>query len=411
MSNIEKLLNALIEGEDVTNFVPRSRVEEFLKACCCGDACGITPRSRIEVLLQALQTKIAEGGGGTGGGGGSAVIEPLTITKNGTYEAGEIGGFGLGKELTFRSDITTAEITELAVKSGSAYPEFFQGDNIAFVGSELINSIDESVYVIQVHTGDDSYDYYTNESYSAAQENGWDLPNTVGWCVWQGAVCVNCEAPTITIPKDSELLSDCTWEDIATLFVIPPTRIVDGFAPITVDVKSKDLVKYLNKTLTEANLTGVESVPENAFYEFWSLKSVVLDGVWEIGNHAFEFCRDLEIYEFPESLEFIGDEAFNCVKAIYATEIPASVMSIGEDFAGQPQYSSPSTHPRPTTLTFKGKPDFIHENAFGTMVGGDRLEGSLRVINVPWAEGEVANAPWCTTKPELLTINYNYTGE
>lgn len=33
---------------------------------------------------------------------------------------------------------------------------------------------------------------------------------------------------------------------------------------------------------------------------------------------------------------------------------------------------------------------------------------NLLTINVPWAEGEVAGAPWGATN---ATINYNYTGE
>ena len=50
------------------------------------------------------------------------------------------------------------------------------------------------------------------------------------------------------------------------------------------------------------------------------------------------------------------------------------------------------------TVTFKGKPT-ISDSAFLNC-------GNLTTINVPWAEGEVANAPWGATN---ATINYNYT--
>ena len=52
-----------------------------------------------------------------------------------------------------------------------------------------------------------------------------------------------------------------------------------------------------------------------------------------------------------------------------------------------------------TTLTFKGTPTSIVSNTFSGCT-------NLTIINVPWAEGAVANAPWGATN---ATINYNYT--
>ena len=50
-------------------------------------------------------------------------------------------------------------------------------------------------------------------------------------------------------------------------------------------------------------------------------------------------------------------------------------------------------------VTFKGVPKWLDVFAFNDCY-------SLNTINVPWAEGEVAYAPWGATK---ATINYNYT--
>lgn len=51
------------------------------------------------------------------------------------------------------------------------------------------------------------------------------------------------------------------------------------------------------------------------------------------------------------------------------------------------------------SITFEGTPTTINGNAFTGCT-------NLLTINVPWAEGAVANAPWGATN---ATINYNYT--
>ena len=52
-------------------------------------------------------------------------------------------------------------------------------------------------------------------------------------------------------------------------------------------------------------------------------------------------------------------------------------------------------------ITFQSTPTSIANNAFGACT-------NLKTINVPWANGAVANAPWGAT---IATINYDYTGE
>lgn len=55
MSREETLLQAYIEGKDVSEFKCRSRVETLLKRICCGESCDdFKPRSRIEYLLVEL---------------------------------------------------------------------------------------------------------------------------------------------------------------------------------------------------------------------------------------------------------------------------------------------------------------------------------------------------------------------
>ena len=64
MSRIETILNALINGGDISGFEPQSRCEAILKSCCTGEAHNITPQSRIEALLEVLRQNLADGGGG-----------------------------------------------------------------------------------------------------------------------------------------------------------------------------------------------------------------------------------------------------------------------------------------------------------------------------------------------------------
>lgn len=64
MSKTEELLNALIDGTDVENFVPSSRVEQILLCCIkkqSAESCE-PPQSRVESLLQELATNIKQAG-------------------------------------------------------------------------------------------------------------------------------------------------------------------------------------------------------------------------------------------------------------------------------------------------------------------------------------------------------------
>lgn len=77
-TNNEMLVQALIDGSDVSTYVPQSRNEQFLKDCACGEECKLTPTTRFEYLLHELNVKLINS---------KAKIEPITITANGTYNA------------------------------------------------------------------------------------------------------------------------------------------------------------------------------------------------------------------------------------------------------------------------------------------------------------------------------------
>ena len=109
-----------------------------------------------------------------------------------------------------------------------------------------------------------------------------------------------------------------------------------------------------------------------------------------IPDYLFYGCENLALTELPSGVTSIGDSAFSNCFNLALTELPSGVTSIGwyafEDCTGL------------TSLTFKGTPNTINSTAFDGCT-------NLTTINVPWAEGAVANAPWGATN---ATINYNY---
>ena len=111
----------------------------------------------------------------------------------------------------------------------------------------------------------------------------------------------------------------------------------------------------------------------------------------EIGGYAFQYYRKLVLPELPSGLTGIGGYAFcECIN-LALTELPAGITSIG--------YCTFGRCTGLTTITFKGTPSSIDSGAFSSCT-------NLTTIRVPWAEGEVANAPWGATNATLV---YSYT--
>ena len=94
---------------------------------------------------------------------------------------------------------------------------------------------------------------------------------------------------------------------------------------------------------------------------------IIPDGTASIGDYAFYQCDGLLYVTVPETVKYINSKAFGRCESL-------------------------------TTVTFKGTPTIIVSDAFDSCV--------MTTFNVPWAEGEVANAPWGAGD---ATINYNYT--
>lgn len=183
--------------------------------------------------------------------------------------------------------------------------------------------------------------------------------------------------------------------------VLPDNGYALSKVTVSVDVpiEADPLEGYFDGSLTEVNLPNVDSIRAYGFYEPSSssfdpfrLKKITMPNVKVIGEYAFYNCYELSLSELPSELEEIQQRAFtNCGK-IVISEIPKTVKVIGSK-----AFSACNSM---TNLTFKGVPTSIDKDAFASLL--------ITTINVPWSEGEVANAPWGATK---ATIIYDYGKE
>ena len=246
-----------------------------------------------------------------------------------------------------------------------------------------------------------------------------------------------------------------------------PDEGVDGFSKVSVEVSggeqdiysNEKVLALLNRSITEWTIPdGVTSIGYSAFRGCVSLKNITIpDSVTIIENSAFEVCYKLDLTTLPEgitrladgsatipliklpdALTTIGAAVFQYSNGLAITEIPAGVTSIGKNafrqcdditeltikcsaniqtntfyncqglkyvkFEGTPETISALAFYGCISLaevTFCGTPNEIASSCFNNCA-------ALTTINVPWAEGAVANAPWGATN---ATINYNYVEE
>lgn len=144
--------------------------------------------------------------------------------------------------------------------------------------------------------------------------------------------------------------------------------------------------------LVNANLYGYDQMRSKMFQDCSYLTSVSLpNGLTSISDYAFDKCTNLALTSLPDGITSIGSLAFaNCTK-LALTSLPSGVKTIDDmAFSGCTGL---------TSMTFNGTPTSISSTAFQDCT-------NLTTVNVPWAEGAVANAPWGATN---ATINYNYT--
>lgn len=130
------------------------------------------------------------------------------------------------------------------------------------------------------------------------------------------------------------------------------------------------VVEYFGKTVEELDLKGVTTLAISAVNAQPLLTKLDIPDVKIISSSAISACTKLPHLTFPKSLKRIDSSGITMCTGL-------------------------------TTVTFEGTPESIATNAFVSCF-------SLKTVNVPWAMGAVANAPWGITS---AMINYNYKGD
>lgn len=145
--------------------------------------------------------------------------------------------------------------------------------------------------------------------------------------------------------------------------------LVENMADEISGIGGADIKSLLDKSITSISDASITTVGPYAFFNCTALKTINLPQLTSIGLSAFSGCSSLVITNLPLGCTSIGQRAF---------------------------YGCTSL----TSITFYATPPAGMVSVFQNCT-------NLKVINVPWSEGEVLGAPWGATN---ATINYNYTG-
>ena len=188
-----------------------------------------------------------------------------------------------------------------------------------------------------------------------------------------------------------------------TLFIYPSSRIGETYTiPSGVTTLSGSSFSRL-ANLKHLIIPDEVISAEDAIDSSGLLTITIGSGMENLGSEPFDSCSSLTTITVNEQNQTYSSEngvLFNkdktqilCYprgKTETSFTIPATVTLLTNYIL----YRADNL----TVLTFEGIPESIESYA---------LSSSLTTINVPWAEGEVANAPWGATN---ATINYGYTG-
>ena len=200
------------------------------------------------------------------------------------------------------------------------------------------------------------------------------------------ALSPDCAVSFDTFDSDGNVLTATTYGSVVRglQYKTKLTSVNIDSAATTIGERAFEQCGLTSFTVPE-NITHIE---DYAFY-FANLKNVIFhNNITDIGIHAFCGCALVSV-EIPESVTEIKRWAFS-YNEFTTLFIPSNIQVIGYRGFANCSYLA--------NVTFEGTPTFIDTDVFADC-------SKLTTINVPWAEGEISNAPWGATN---ATINYNY---
>jgi hypothetical protein len=309
-------------------------------------------------------------------------LAPIYITENGTYQASDNGVDGFE---FVQVNVPIPEEPVLISKGITANGVYEASDD---------NVDGYNMVVVDLDASGNTITFTENGTYDAKNF----YSNKLGFGVVKVMVA---QHPDFMRPTIGFVPTEYDANGLTLKGIWYGTRVSDGA------FKEQ---RNLTDIIFEDTVTKIES---NAFYYATGLTMTELpDTITTIGNSAFYGCN-APLTKLPDSLTSIGTSAFRSSGVaiqeipVGVTEIPnycfywcsnitditlyANINSIGSNGFGKNENLD--------TVTFKGTPTTIDNSAFSSCTG-------IRLITVPWAEGEVAGAPWGATN---ATIVYNYT--
>ena len=162
--------------------------------------------------------------------------------------------------------------------------------------------------------------------------------------------------------------------------------------------------------------SGITTIGNMAFYMDPELALTELPAsLTKMGNYAFYGCSKLALTSLPEGLTSITDGAFWGCSNLALTALPAGVTSIGASALRGCSNLALTALPAGvtsigayaffkctglTSITFLGTPTTLDAKAFVDCT-------NLKDIYVPWAEGDIAGAPWGAGN---ATVHYTGSG-
>ena len=369
--------------------------KELLQALVNGKFNNVEPESRSEAYLMAL---IKKGVGGSGGDDVEKIIQALTVTENGTYEAPEgvdgyspvvveVASAGGGDDVL--NALIDRSITEIS-------------SNATSIGSNAFNSCSNLTAVnfpVATRITDYAFGYcskLTTVNFPAVTSIG---SYAFNYCSQLTAV----NFPMAT-SIGSNAFSSCS--NLTTADFPVATSIGDyvfGYCSKLTTVNFPVATRIGNRMfnscfqLTTVNFPVATSISDYAFYSCSQLTTVNFPAVTSIGTYAFRACSQLTAADFPVVTR-IGSSAFYSCSQLTTLVLRSETMTTmtSDAFSETPIESGTGYIYVPSALIEQYKVDTYWSNyaAQFRAIEDYSVDGTLT--------GEID-----PDKPQLITFNIN----